>query len=204
MAPERSPAYEDEVGKERGSDYQNLDRNKRSLRLNLKDPQGRAVLLDLVRNADVVIENMRPAVKYLLGIAYEDLSAVNPRPVYGSISGFGQAGPYRERPGLNQIAQGMTGLMSTRCAPASPWVISPLATCSRCSRTRSSASGHGLASDPPRAGIPARTSLSHELRGHAARLRRATPDGGANSEEILGELGYGPQRVDNLRAAGVV
>jgi crotonobetainyl-CoA:carnitine CoA-transferase CaiB-like acyl-CoA transferase len=76
----------------------------------------------------VVIENMRPAVKHRLGIAYEDLSAINPRLVYGSISGFGQDGPYRERPGLDQIAQGMTGLMSvtgcptaSRCAPASPW-----------------------------------------------------------------------------------
>ena len=112
LAPAGSPAHEDVVGKERGSDYQNLHRNKRSLRLNLKDPAGRAVLLDLVREADVVIENMRPAVKHRLGIAYEDLSAINPRLVYGSISGFGQDGPYRERPGLDQIAQGMTGLMS--------------------------------------------------------------------------------------------
>jgi crotonobetainyl-CoA:carnitine CoA-transferase CaiB-like acyl-CoA transferase len=112
LAPAGTPAHEDVVGKERGSDYQNLHRNKRSLRLNLKDPTGRAVLLDIVRNADVVIENMRPAVKHRLGVAYEDLSAVNPRLVYGSISGFGQDGPYRERPGLDQIAQGMTGLMS--------------------------------------------------------------------------------------------
>ncbi|QDL39837.1 CoA transferase [Rhodoferax sediminis] len=117
LAPAGTPAHEDVVGKERGSDYQNLHRNKRSLRLNLKDPAGRAVLLDLVREADVVIENMRPAVKHRLGIAWEDLSAVNPRLVYGSISGFGQDGPYRERPGLDQIAQGMTGLMSVTGLP---------------------------------------------------------------------------------------
>jgi formyl-CoA transferase len=112
LAPPGSPALEDVVGKERGSDYQNLHRNKRSLRLNLKDPAGKAVLLDLVRGADVLIENMRPAVKDRLGISYQDLQAINPRLVYGSISGFGQEGPYRDRPGLDQIAQGMSGLMS--------------------------------------------------------------------------------------------
>jgi formyl-CoA transferase len=116
-APPGSTAHEDVVGKERGSDYQNLHRNKRSLRLNLKDPAGRAVLLELVTNADVVVENMRPAVKHRLGIAYEDLKEVNPRLVYGSISGFGQDGPYRERPGLDQVAQGMTGLMSVTGLP---------------------------------------------------------------------------------------
>ncbi|CAG9192097.1 CoA transferase [Paraburkholderia sabiae] len=107
-----SAALEDVTGRQRGSDYQNLHRNKRSLRLNLKDAAGRSVLMDLVKDADVVIENMRPAVKHRLGIAYEDLNAVNPRLIYGSISGFGQTGPYSNRPGLDQIAQGMTGLMS--------------------------------------------------------------------------------------------
>ena len=111
-APPGSPVFEDVIGKQRGSDYQNLHRNKRSIQINLKDPAGRAVLLDLVKTADVLIENMRPQVKHRLGIAYEDLSKVNPRLVYGSISGFGQEGPYQDRPGLDQTAQGMTGLMS--------------------------------------------------------------------------------------------
>lgn len=112
-----SPAAEDIVGRARGSDYQNLHRNKRSLRLNLKDPAGRAVLMDLVKTSDVLVENMRPMVKHRLGIAYEDLQRINPRLVYGSISGFGQRGPYRDRPGVDQIAQGMSGLMSVTGLP---------------------------------------------------------------------------------------
>jgi crotonobetainyl-CoA:carnitine CoA-transferase CaiB-like acyl-CoA transferase len=117
LAPAGTPAHEDIVGRERGADYQNLHRNKRSIRLDLKNPSGRAVLLELVKDADVVIENMRPAVKHRLGISYEDMKEINPRLVYGSISGFGQDGPYRERPGLDQIAQGMTGLMSVTGEP---------------------------------------------------------------------------------------
>lgn len=115
--PPGTPAFEDVVGLQRGSDYQNLHRNKRSIRLDLKDAAGRAVFFDLIKGADVVIENMRPAVKQRLGIAYEDLRAINPRLVYGSISGFGQAGPYRDRPGLDQTAQGMSGLMSVTGKP---------------------------------------------------------------------------------------
>ncbi|PMS30117.1 CaiB/BaiF CoA transferase family protein [Trinickia symbiotica] len=117
LPPPGSPEYEDVTGHEHSSDYQNLHRNKRSIRLNLKEVGGKAVLLDLVTTADVVVENMRPAVKERLGVAYEDLSKVNPRLVYGSISGFGQYGPYRDRPGLDQIAQGMTGLMSVTGEP---------------------------------------------------------------------------------------
>ncbi|CAH2894517.1 MAG: L-carnitine dehydratase/bile acid-inducible protein F [uncultured Paraburkholderia sp.] len=120
LAAPGSAAHEDVTGRQRGSDYQNLHRNKRSLRLNLKDPAGRAVLLDLVKDADIVIENMRPAVKHRLAIAYEDLCAINPRLIYGSISGFGQTGPYSDRPGLDQIAQGMTGLMSVTGHAGSP------------------------------------------------------------------------------------
>jgi crotonobetainyl-CoA:carnitine CoA-transferase CaiB-like acyl-CoA transferase len=117
--PPGSAAGEDVTGHEHGSDHQNLHRNKRSLRLDLKQPAGRDVLLDLVRGADVVVENMRPAVKYRLGIAYEDLSRINPRLVYASISGFGQRGPYADRAGYDQIAQGMSGLMSVTGVPAS-------------------------------------------------------------------------------------
>ncbi len=92
-------------------DFQNLHRNKRSITLNLKDPEGLAILKRLVADADVFVENFRPDVKHRLGIDYESLKALNKRLVYGSISGFGQDGPYRDRPGFDQIAQGMGGLM---------------------------------------------------------------------------------------------
>ena len=94
------------------SDFQNLQRNKRSLTLNLKEPEGLAILMRLVERADVVVENFRPSVKERLGIDYEALKAVNPRIILASISGFGQDGPYADRPGFDQIAQGMGGLMS--------------------------------------------------------------------------------------------
>ena len=100
-----------------GSDFQNIHRNKRSMTLNLKDERGLAILNELVGRADVLIENFRPDVKHRLGIAYETLSEINPRLVYGSISGFGQSGPYRDRPGYDQVAQGMGGLMSITGEP---------------------------------------------------------------------------------------
>ena len=98
-------------------DFQNLHRNKRSLTLDLKNPKGVEVLKRLVEKADVLVENYRPDVKRRLGIDYEALSKENPRLVYGSISGFGQSGPYRDRPGYDQIAQGMGGLMSITGLP---------------------------------------------------------------------------------------
>ena len=100
-----------------GSDFQNLHRNKRSLTLNLKAEAGRKILFQLAADADVVVENFRPDVKHRLGIDYETLSRINPRLVYGSISGFGQDGPYASRPGVDQIAQGMGGLMSITGIP---------------------------------------------------------------------------------------
>ncbi|MDD9993461.1 MAG: CoA transferase, partial [Rhodospirillales bacterium] len=96
---------------------QNLHRNKRSLTLNLKEPDGVAIFKRLAENADVVVENYRPDVKHRLGIDYETLSALNPRLVYASLSGFGQDGPYAKRPGFDQIAQGMGGLMSITGEP---------------------------------------------------------------------------------------
>jgi formyl-CoA transferase len=104
-------------GPRHSSDFQNLQRNKRGLTLNLKSPEGVAVFKRLVESADVVVENYRPDVKHRLGIDYEALSAVNPRLIYASISGFGQTGPYRDRPGFDQIAQGMGGLMSITGLP---------------------------------------------------------------------------------------
>ena len=94
------------------ADWQNLQRNRRSLTLNLKDPEGLAIFRKLAATADVVVENFRPDVKDRIGIAYDDLKALNPRLILASISGFGQTGPYAKRPGFDQIAQGMGGLMS--------------------------------------------------------------------------------------------
>jgi crotonobetainyl-CoA:carnitine CoA-transferase CaiB-like acyl-CoA transferase len=104
-------------GPRHGSDFQNLHRNKRAIALNLKDPKGVEVFMRLAAKADVVVENYRPDVKTKLGIDYEAVRKVNPRIVYGSISGFGQDGPYHKRPGFDQIAQGMGGLMSITGAP---------------------------------------------------------------------------------------
>jgi formyl-CoA transferase len=94
-----------------GSDFQNLQRNKRTITLNLKDERGVAVLKRLVGTADILVENFRPGVKHRLGIDYETLSKDNPRLIYASISGFGQDGPYCDRAGFDQVAQGMGGLM---------------------------------------------------------------------------------------------
>ena len=104
-------------GPRAGSDFQNLHRNKRAITLNLKKPEGVAVFKKLAETADVVVENYRPDVKHRLGIDYETLSAINPRIIYASISGFGQDGPYAGRPGFDQIAQGMGGLMSITGEP---------------------------------------------------------------------------------------
>lgn len=103
---------EDVIGRRHGSDFQNLHRNKKAIRLDLKSKEGYAVFERLVARADVVVENMRAPVKHRLKVAWEDVHKMNPRVVYGSISGFGQTGPYRERGGVDQIAQGVAGLMS--------------------------------------------------------------------------------------------
>ena len=108
---------EDLTGSRDGFDYQNLHRNKRVISLNLKSEAGHAAFLRLVRKADVVVENMRPDVKHRLKVSYDDLKPINPRLVYGSISGFGQDGPYGKRAGVDQIAQGMGGLMSITGEP---------------------------------------------------------------------------------------
>jgi crotonobetainyl-CoA:carnitine CoA-transferase CaiB-like acyl-CoA transferase len=116
----RVEAPDDSFGggeRRRTSDFQNLHRNKRSITLNLKAEEGLGVLYRLVDRADVLVENMRPGVKHRLGFDYERLHRRNPRLVYGSISGFGQDGPYAERGGVDQIAQGLGGLMSVTGLP---------------------------------------------------------------------------------------
>jgi formyl-CoA transferase len=116
-APPHLEGGEPPGGPREDSDFQNLHRNKRSMTLNLKAPEGRAALMRMVKKADVVVENFRPDVKKRLGIDYKDLAKVNPRIILGSISGFGQDGPYAMRPGFDQIAQGMGGLMSITGLP---------------------------------------------------------------------------------------
>ncbi|MBI1385835.1 MAG: CoA transferase [Rhizobiales bacterium] len=104
-------------GPREAPDFQNLHRNKRSITLNLKSPAGREVFYRLVKTADVVVENYRPSVKHRLAIDYDTLRKINPRIVYASISGFGQDGPYVDRPGVDQVAQGLGGIMSITGEP---------------------------------------------------------------------------------------
>lgn len=108
---------DDTLGGQDGSDYQYTHRNKRSITLDLKQPDGIALLKRLIGSADVVVENFRPDVKGRLGIDYESLAKDHPRLVYASISGFGQTGPLAQRPGFDQIAQGLGGLMSVTGLP---------------------------------------------------------------------------------------
>ena len=105
------------TGARRGPDEQNLHRNKRGLCIDLKNKAGHALFLDLAKQADVIVENFRADVKHRLQIDYESIRAVNERVIYASISGFGQEGPYSERPGVDQIVQGMSGLMSITGEP---------------------------------------------------------------------------------------
>ena len=110
-APDGVDPNEGMSGPRDGYDMLNLHRNKRSMTLNLKKPEGLAIFMELVKKADIVVENYRPDVKERLGFGYEALKQVNPRIILCSISGFGEDGPYRNRAGFDQIAQGMGGLM---------------------------------------------------------------------------------------------
>ena len=105
------------TGGRRGPDEQNLHRNKRSLAINLKKPDGQELFHDLVKQADVIVENFRSDVKYRLSVDYETVKKIKPDIIYASISGFGQDGPYATRPGVDQIIQGMSGLMSVTGEP---------------------------------------------------------------------------------------
>ena len=116
-APESIDKAKGMGGSRLGPDFQNVHRNKRGMTLNFKSTEGVQILKNLVKTADVVVENFRPDVKERLGIDYLSLRAVNPKIILGSISGFGQDGPYSKRPGFDQIAQGMGGLMSITGPP---------------------------------------------------------------------------------------
>ena len=117
--PPGAPGGDDMIGgrDHNRADYENLHRNKESLTLNMKEPEGLEILHALVRQADVFIENYRPDVKFRLGIGPDDLRKINPRLIYASISGFGQSGPSASWPGFDSIAQGMGGLMSVTGKP---------------------------------------------------------------------------------------
>jgi len=108
---------DDSVGGRSGSDFQNLHPNKRSIAVNMKTDEGREIVYRLARVSDVLVENFRPRVKHRLKVDYETLKKINPRLVYTSISGFGQTGPYAERAGLDQIAQGLSGFMTVNGFP---------------------------------------------------------------------------------------
>ena len=115
---EAPPDGKEALGGDRdGFDFQNLHRNKRSINIDLKSSSGKEIFYKLVEKSDVVVENYRPNVKFRLGIDYEILSKINPKIILASISGFGQSGPYSNRPGFDQIAQGMGGLMSITGEP---------------------------------------------------------------------------------------
>jgi len=139
-----------------GPDFQNLHRNKRAMTLNLKSDEGRKIFFKLAERADVIVENYKSDVKHRLGIDYEAVRKINPRIVYGSISGFGQDGPYAGRAGVDQIAQGMGGLMSitgfrgrARCGSGLRSTIPRPACCSltalswRCSTASAPAKANG-------------------------------------------------------------
>lgn len=117
MPEEGGAASQTDFSARHEADFQNLHRNKRSMTLNLKSVDGTAILRRMVERADIIVENYRPDVKTRLGIDYPALSQVNPRLIYASISGFGQDGPYSNRPGVDQIAQGLSGLMSVTGEP---------------------------------------------------------------------------------------
>lgn len=100
--------------------YMNLNRNKKGMSLNLKSPKGKEIFQEMVKKADVVVENYRPGTMDKLGLGYNDLKKINPRIIYGAVSGFGQYGPYSRRPGYDIISQAMSGLMSTTGWPGGP------------------------------------------------------------------------------------
>ena len=117
VEPPRTGSGRSAAGGRRGPDEQNLHRNKQSVAINLKTEQGQALFHELAAQSDIIVENFRSDVKFRLRVDYETIKAINPRIIYASISGFGQDGPYAKRPGVDQIMQGMSGLMSITGEP---------------------------------------------------------------------------------------
>ena len=117
IEPPSSSGAGDVTGGRHGPDSQNLHRNKRGITINLKSDEGRDLFMTLAKKADVIVENFRMEVKFRLGVDYESVKKVNPSIIYASISGFGQDGPYSKRPGVDQVIQGTSGLMSITGEP---------------------------------------------------------------------------------------
>ncbi|MCZ6502290.1 MAG: CaiB/BaiF CoA-transferase family protein [Gammaproteobacteria bacterium] len=117
IEPPPSSGTGDVTGRRHGPDSQNLHRNKRGITINLKSDEGRDLFMALAKKADVIVENFRTEVKFRLGVDYESVRKVNPSIIYASISGFGQDGPYSKRPGVDQVVQGTSGLMSITGEP---------------------------------------------------------------------------------------
>ena len=114
------PFRKNKDGEQESLYFANINRNKKGITLNLKDPQGKEIFLKMVRSADIVVENYRPGVMDKLGLGYDILKEINPRIIYGSVSGFGNTGPYRLRPGYDILGQAMGGLMAITGTPDGP------------------------------------------------------------------------------------
>ncbi|MBI2543883.1 MAG: CoA transferase [Candidatus Rokubacteria bacterium] len=199
-------------------DQGDLQRNKKSLVLNLQHPKGVEILRALAWRADVVVENYRPDVKHRLAIDYETLSRENPRLVYASISGFGQTGPYRDRPGYDQIVQGMSGLMSlTGTAETAPLrigipigdllagyfaALGILAAVFADPQVVQSRLVHELSH--PLWGLHEVIGLPVRLHRTPAEVKTPAPLPGAHTREVLVELGYDGDAIETLLADGVV
>ena len=163
---------EDVAGRRHGFDFQNLHRNKRAVTLNLKSKEGHEAFMRLAAKADVILENMRANVKHRLKVSYDDVKAINPRIVYGSISGFGQDGPYGPRAGVDQIAQGMGGLMSITGEPGrGPMRVGiPID-----DLTAGNLLAHGLHDGAARPRAHRRRSLGHHVAAGSADLHARLP-----------------------------
>src|SRR6266571_3384118 len=187
---ESPPGLEAPMGGPReGPDFQNLHRNKRSITLNLKDREGVQIFMKLAKTADVVVENYRPDVKVRLGIDYESLKKANPRIVLASISGFGQDGPYRDRPGFDQIAQGMGGFMSITGLPGQRQVRHIEA---------------AVKVKSPKLGEFRIVNQALKLSRTPATIAAAPPELGEHTAEVLAELGYDEAAIGALRHRKVI
>ncbi len=168
--------------------YMNLNRNKKGMTLNLKDPRGKEIFLEMVKKADIVTENFRPGTMEKLGIGYEDLKKVNPKIIYACISGFGHTGPYKMRPGYDIIAQAMSGLMSTTGWPGGE----PTRT--------GTAMGDVLAGLSSAIGILSAVN-SRRITGEGQKVDVALVDSAVASLEIINMIylveGRVPQRIGN-------
>jgi crotonobetainyl-CoA:carnitine CoA-transferase CaiB-like acyl-CoA transferase len=183
--------------------------------LNLKHPDGLDIFKQLARDADVIVENYHPDAKHRLGIDYEAIKAINPRIVYGSIAGFGQDGPYADRPGVDPIVQGMGGhMMVTRAHTSAAWInilnhagvpCGPIYTLEE-TFNAPQVQHFGIAQtvESPKLGPTTLIGQAFHLSRPLSRLVSAAPECGADTDAILQELGYGAEAIATLRAHQVI